>query len=154
MQWRRTAAVQPVGALIAVGPDAPDRIVAAIAAKSKLFGACRCARGVDWIVLLAATDDNGSGADDGLLPRIAGVMPLYDSGSGLWLPVGTVLDVPGHAAEAVTDALLERHAGARPAVIIPRFRGEEAAGEADLYLLSNIAPLSVYMPGSAVGIAA
>lgn len=152
MRWRRTAPVQPVGALIAIGPDAPDRIVEVIAAKSRFFAACRCARGVGWIVVLAATVDSGAG--EGLLPRIEGTTALHDSGSGLWLPVGTILDVPAHAAQAVTDALLERHAGGGPAVMIPRFRGGEAAREGDLYLLSNMAPLGTYIAASAAGVPA
>jgi hypothetical protein len=154
MHWRRTAAVQPVGALIALGADAPVRILAAMAAKSTLFAVCPFAQGADWIVVLAATDA-GSDSAEGLLPRLDGTTPLYESTPGLWLPVGTALDVPDHAAEAVTDALLQRHGVTRPAVVIPRFRGsEEAARQADLYVLENMLPIAAFASDAELGIPA
>ncbi|HEY5721861.1 MAG TPA: hypothetical protein VIT45_06020 [Allosphingosinicella sp.] len=155
MYWRRTAPVQPVGALIATGAGAPERVAVAVAAKSRLFGACRCASGPNWIVLLAAPAEPGSASGEELLPSIETMVPLYDSGSSIWLPVGIELDVPGHVAGPLMDALRRRHAIESPAVFVPRFEeGWESAMKADLYLLSDLHPVGGHRPEPNVGAAA
>ncbi|HEX8669744.1 MAG TPA: hypothetical protein VF727_15370 [Allosphingosinicella sp.] len=151
MHWRRLDPVQPVGALIAVGHDAPARIEAAMAGKSRLLHACPSARGEEWIVLFAVPAPSQSAEAEALLPRLEGATPLYPLFAGLWLPVGTAPAVPDHVTEPLMDALLSRHAVSRPAVLVPRFEGAvEQTRQAALYAVGQPRPIGDWLAAAAL----
>jgi hypothetical protein len=137
MRWRRTDKVQEIGALIVTGPGAPARLAAAMARKSVLFQALAVAHGRDWAAVFAGTV---AGEGDPILPRLSGATALYRAGHW-WFPVGTRLDAPDHAQDALLAALAAHHGIALPAILIPRPDGED--GAADIYPAGDPAPFAI-----------
>lgn len=133
MFWRRTDAVQDVGALILVGADATDRLARALAAKPAPFRALPFAHGRDWAALFAADDGEGTT----ILPHIGGAIPLHAVARDIWLPIGVAVDAPDHAVAELLAALCARHRVGPPVVILP---SRDAAGEGDLFAIDYRLP--------------
>jgi hypothetical protein len=142
MHWRRTAPVQPVGALLLRGMDCVDRAFTALAGKSDLFRSLSLEFGDDWIVVFASVLE-GEGDDEPvkILPTLADATPLHEEAKGWWLPVGIVFGVPDHAQAWLCDALCAEHGFAPPVIIAPYFEAEaETADQADIYLIRQPRP--------------
>jgi len=139
MRWARLERVQPVSALLATGADAPRRLAAAMAAKPGALRALPFAYGADWAAIFAGSTDEGQDGE-ALLPHLPGTTPLHEIVPGVWLPVGVGLAVPGHVRAQLLQAMLDRHALAPPAIIVPRRPGEEDT-EADVYVIGETVAL-------------
>jgi hypothetical protein len=142
MHWRRTAPVQPVGALLLRGIDCVDRAFTALAGKSDLFRSLTVEYGDDWIVVFASVLA-GEGDDEPvkILPTLADAIPLYEEAKSWWLPVGMALGTPYHAQASLREALCAEHGFTPPVIIAPRFEGEaETADHADIYLIRQPRP--------------
>lgn len=135
MRWRRTDAVQEIGALIVTGPGAPERLAAALARKSALFHALMVAHGRDWAAVFASPV---AGETDSVLPYLPGATALYRAGGGWWFPAGVRLDAPDHVRDALLSALAAHHRIDLPAVVLPRL--EQGDGSADVYPVGDAAP--------------
>lgn len=144
MQWRRTAPVQEVGALIASGPGVIDRTLGRLARKSALFRDLRIDHGEGWIAIFAAPLEDESGASDRILPSLEGTA-LYEDAPGWWLPVGIELGVPGHARAALRQALAAHHDLRSRVIVVPRIEeASDTTDQADIYAILNPMPLGAY----------
>lgn len=136
MRWRRTDPVQEIGALIVTGPGAAERLAAAMASKSVLFQSLAVEHGRDWAAVFAGPV---AGESDPVLPRLQGATPLYRT-QGWWLPVGVALDAPDHVHAALFAELAAHHRIGLPAILIPRFNGEDES--ADVYPVADPVPFA------------
>src|SRR4051812_14372650 len=136
MRWAWLERVQPVSALLATGAEAPQRLAAAMAAKPGSLRALPFAYGAGWATIFAGSADERQDEAAGLLPHLPGTTPLYEAVAGIWLPVGVGIAAPCHVQAQLLQAMLERHALAAPAIIVPRRPGEDDA-EADVYVIGK-----------------
>lgn len=136
MHWRRTDPVQAVGAMMAIGPEAVDRLVRGMAGKSPLLRGLPVEHGAGWAVVFAAMIEG-----EAVLPRLEGAIALHEAASGWWLPVGCALDAPEHALASLWRSLRDADGVEPPAVIVPRFLPEAVRSDAaDVYLLRGRTP--------------
>lgn len=136
MRWAVLERVQPVSALLATGTDAPHRLAAAMAGKPGPLRALPFAYGADWATIFAGPGSEEPDETARLLPRLPGTIPLYEIAARLWLPVGVGIAAPGHVQPQLLQAMLARHALTPPAIIVPRWPGEEDTA-ADAYAVGE-----------------
>lgn len=146
MRWRRTDPVQDVVAMILTGPDAPDRLASALAAKSALFRSLPVEHGADWSAVFAAPLEGDGG--ESIVPRIPGATALYLAARDCWLPVGVVLDAPDHAAPDLWRRLREQPSIGAPMIVIPRFDTAGMTAQADVYIVRRPIPLDALQAGA------